>query len=81
MSTKRTLAERAEQIRTILGDPLYRYQQTTSLDAPASDDDPDGATLWDGPAIHDNSATSMWDEAYAVAVDHQGNAVVAGVID
>ncbi|MCU0222837.1 MAG: hypothetical protein MUF27_01935 [Acidobacteria bacterium] len=45
MSTKRTLAERAEQIRTILGDPLYRYQQTTSLDAPASDDDPDGATL------------------------------------
>lgn len=47
MSTKRTLAERAEQIRTILGDPLYRYQQTVSTDAPASDDDPDGATLGD----------------------------------
>jgi len=37
-----------------------------------------GAALWPGAVIYNNSATSMWDEATAVTVDPYGNVVVAG---
>lgn len=70
MSVRRTMAERAEQVRAILESPLYAVAQTSSLDAPANARDPEGATLAD--ALPDPRPT-----AEEIALDAERRALLA----